>query len=288
MAKHCIVFTVDRNYLPHLATALVSFLRFHNSNSATIGLIYSDIDQNELEVFKKYFAAKGLKIVSFLAPCCFDDIKTGSHFNKVIFYRLLAPELFNEHRKILYIDCDILFCANVYSLFDVELGDSVLAAIDRSPFSGVPRYLQNATARYFASGLLLIDTRRFTKALTKERCIKFLKNHYYEMPDQDALNYAVPDFKSIHPSYSVETSFLVSDCAFADMIGDPKIIQFSGSSKPWHLANKHPYKRHYWLYRNMSPYASRVADDLSLKVAIKAFTPLWIKNQLKALRIFNK
>lgn len=159
MAKHCIVFTVDGNYLPHLATPSVSFLRFHNPNSATIGLIHSDIDHNELEGFMKFFAAKGLEIVSFLAPRCFEEIKVNFRFNKVISYRLLAPELLNEHRKILYTDSDLLFCANIYSIFNIELGDSVLAAIGKTPFSGVPRYLQSATARYFASGLLLIDAR---------------------------------------------------------------------------------------------------------------------------------
>lgn len=124
--------------------------------------------------------------------------------------------------------------------------------------------------------------------MIKERCIKFLKNHCYEMPGQDSLNYIVHGFKGVH-LYSAETSFLISDCAYADAIGNPRIIQFSGSSKPWHLAKKHPYKRCYWLHGNMLPCARRVADDLSFKVAIKAFVPLWIKNQAKELLgIFNR
>ena len=277
MTKHCIVFTVDNNYLPHLGTALSSFLEHHDPRYVTVGLIYSDIKQNRLDRFRNYFAKRGLETRCHEARNCFESITVGYHFNKVIFYRLLAPELFADHGRILYLDSDIIFNACIYDLFELKLGDSVLAAVDKTPFSGVPSHLKDVR-RYFASGLMLIDTQKYIATKVKSKCLDFLSQHFYVMPDQDALNYAVTSFVDIDPSYSVETSFL--DAGF---IHEPKIIQFSGTSKPWHLCNSHPYKRQYWKFRNRTPYRSIVSDDFSLLNVLRRFIPAVAFDRSKAL-----
>lgn len=281
--KKLLVFTVDNNYLPHLAVALISFLEFHKPDAFEIGLLYSDITDEELEKFMSFFYPTGIKIHPHIIANEFTGISVGYHFNPVIFYRLLAPEFFFEHDRILYLDSDIVFVENISELFDFDLKGKLLGAIDRTPFFGIPPHLAGLVERYLASGLLLIDVKSFLASEVKEKCIEFLKTHSYEMPDQDALSYAVQEFTSIDPSYSVETAFLEHSGSAFNFAKNPKIIQFSGSSKPWHLSDKHPYKKVYWKYRNQTPYRTLLSDDFGLISLIRPSIPAFLRKYLKEI-----
>ena len=279
--KKLIVFTVDRNYLPHLATALTSFLDFHRADSFEVGLLYSDISDFELEKFFSYFSLSGLKIYPLIIENKFSDINVGYHFNQIIFYRLLAPELFSEYDRILYLDSDIIFVESISDIFDLDMNDKVLGAIDKTQLFGVPSHLSGMIERYLASGLLLIDTKKYIENKVKDNCFEFLKTYRYEMPDQDALSYVVQDFMSIDPSYSVETAFLGRSEPSFDFAKNPKIIQFSGSSKPWHLNDTHPYKNLYWKYRNKTPYRSFFPDDFRFDTVIRYVAPKFARDLVK-------
>jgi lipopolysaccharide biosynthesis glycosyltransferase len=279
--RNLIVYAIDRLYLPHLATALMSFLDHHNPSEFIIGLIYSGIQQNDLAKFVDFFASQGLEIQAHQVCNQFTAIEVGYHFNQVIFYRLLAPELFSEYNRLLYIDSDILFISSIQHIFDLDMQDITLAAVDKSPLTGIPCYFTDILSRYFASGFLLINTDRFITSKVKQHCIDFLGKHHYEMPDQDALNFVVRDFMAIDPCYSVETSFLESSEPLFSFATNPKIIQFSGTSKPWHRNDRHPYKKLYWRYRNKTPYRSLLPDHLGLRTSLGMLLPEDIKKLIR-------
>lgn len=276
--KKLIVFTVDKNYLIHLAVALSSFFDFHDPKNFELGLLYSDVSEESLDKFLYFCSANQLSVKAHRIEDKFDSIPVGYHFNEVIFYRLLAPELFAGHDRILYIDSDILFLESIAKIFEIDLGPCVLGAVEKTSFTGVPAYLRKYIDRYFASGLLLIDTKKFINKSIMANCIKFLNESYYEMPDQDALSFVVQDFVPIDPSYSVETAFLNQDAPEYGFAKNPKIIQFSGSSKPWHMNNNHPYKKLYWHYRNQTPYKSLFPDDFSLLNVARYIAPNFVKS----------
>lgn len=284
--KHLLVFTIDANYVPHLATALMSFIDCHSRDlqNFSIGLILRGISEQDAQGLVKFFGEKGLKIVCRHVERFLSDVKVGYHFNEVVFYRLLAPELFLDYERFLYLDSDILFSDSILDIFKLNLNSSALAAVEKTDLTGVPSYLTKHIDRYFASGLLLIDTEKFINQSVKEKCIHFLRNYYYEMPDQDALSFVVRDFVGVDPSYSVETAFLNQKEPKYDFAKHPKIIQFSGSSKPWHMHNNHPYKKIYWHYRNQTPYKSLFSDDFSLSNVASYILPNFSKRFLRNIR----
>ena len=281
MKKKFIVFTIDKGYLPHLATALRSFVETNDSSQYEIGLIYSGINQKSINKLLAFAHQIGLELFAEEIYEQFTDVHVSFHFNHTIFYRFLAPELFNGYEQILYLDSDIIFMGDVSEIFELDLNCRVLGAVDRAPYFGVPSYLVGMIDRYLASGLLLINREKFICDKVKERCIQFLKNHYYEMPDQDALSYVVRDFVPIDPRFSVETAFLCRSESLFDFAKNPKIIQFSGSSKPWNMDNNHPYKRLYWRYRNKTPYRSFLPDDFCFKDAIRRAKQQFGKNLVR-------
>lgn len=212
----------------------------------------------------------------------FKDIEVGYHFNSVIFYRLLLPSIFDKYKKLLYLDSDILFTGNIDELFDIDLDSNILSAIPKHEYFDIPEHVQDKTIKYFASGLLLINVDEFIKSEVYKKCLEFLKNEKYEMPDQDALNSVVSEWLELDLNYGVETAFLeTGNPKLQEKIQNPKIIQFSGTSKPWHFRNRHPYKALYWKYLRMTPFKRYIPEDLTVLNVVKWITPKSIKEFIK-------
>lgn len=281
--KNLIVFTIDENYLEPFIVAIESFSHFHNVEKYDLALVHSDISEDNIEKIRSYVKSKNISFVVARIDDTFEKISVGYHFNSVIFYRLLLPSIFNNYEKLLYLDSDILFAGNVDKLFDISLDNKILAAVPKHEYAGVPVYLQHKINTYFASGLLLINVKEFNKFKIYDKCLNFLTNEEYKMPDQDALNVVVDRWLELDLEYGVETFFLeMNNIKLNKIIKNPKIIQFSGSSKPWHFRNRHPYKQLYWKYLKMTPFKRYIPKDLTLLNFTKFMIPNSIKRFIKA------
>lgn len=283
--KNLIVFTIDDKYVEPFVVAVESFSVFHNIEKYKIALVYSDISENNIIKLKEYMDNKNISFIIRQIKDDFKNIIVGYHFNSVIFYRLLLADIFIGYKKILYLDSDILFTGNIDELFNIDLDKKILAAIPKHQYQNVPVHLQNKTMTYFASGLLLINTSEFKRSKIYEKCLEFLKNEKYEMPDQDALNATVHEWIELDLKYGVETAFLENDNPNLQiLLKNPRIIQFSGSSKPWHFRNNHPYKDLYWKYLKMTPFKRYIPEDLTVINVIKWMIPKSIKEFIKRMK----
>ena len=285
--KKLIVFTIDAKYIEPYVVAIESFTKFHDPKKYEIGLVYSNISEQDIIKIKKYMNNKNISFQIKKIEDNFKDIQVSYHFNSVIFYRLSLAKIFCDYEKLLYLDSDILFMDNIDELFNIDLENKILAAIPKHNYFMIPEYIKNKTTKYFASGLLLINTKKFIDYKIYEKCLNFLKNEKYEMPDQDALNASIDDSKWIELDlkYGIETSFLENNIPELNKkIESAKIIQFSGSSKPWHFRNKHPYKNLYWQYLRMTPYKRYIPEDLNIINIIKWIIPKSIKKFIKEIK----
>ena len=206
-----IVFCIDENYIKPLAVALQSFLQHHIARDYEISVLYSNIESSEKYKFINFFEKSSLKIEFIYIDYDFSWIPVGYHFNSVIFFRLLIPSIFKNENKILYLDSDILFLSNIDEVFDFDLGSNILAAIPRDKIHGIPEYLQGYVKKYFASGFLLFNVNEFIKQDCFNKALFYLRTRHYEMPDQDALNYAVTNSFDVPYRYGMETSFLENE-----------------------------------------------------------------------------
>jgi len=283
--RNLIVFTIDENYLEPFVVAIKSFTDFHNMDKYEFALVHSNISEKNINKLKKYMNSINVYFNVIKIEDIFKNITVDYHFNSVIFYRLLLPSIFSEKRKLLYLDSDILFTGNIDSLFELDIENNIAAAIPKHNYINIPKYLQNKINKYFASGLLLINVQEYITFKVYEKCLNFLKNEKYEMPDQDALNAVVDRWLELDVKYGVETAFLESDnLELKRIIENPKIIQFSGSSKPWHFRNKHPYKHLYWKYLKMTPFKRYIPEDLTVINVVKMIIPNSIKKFIKGTK----
>lgn len=281
--KNLLVFTIDSNYIQPLFVALRSFIEFHDTSKYTIGILHSNLTDQEIKLTSDYAKSMKIDLITNKINDIFINIEVGYHFNSVIFYRFLIPSVFSNHKQVLYIDSDIIFMGNIDEIFNIDLKNNILAAIPRT-FMGVPYHLKYIIKEYFASGLLLINIELFNKNHILNKMLKYLSNSSYKMPDQDALNATVKRWIKIDLRYGVETSFLYStDPILEKAKRNPAIIQFSGSSKPWQYMNNHPYKNLYWYYLKKTPYRNYRYEDYSLIKAVKKYVTIPIKEAINKI-----
>ena len=179
------------------------------------------------------------------------------HISVSAYIRLFMSEVLpNDIEKVLYLDGDILVVNSVRELWDMELGDAMVAAVEeRYPFDtesperlGYPK-----SYSYFNSGVLLVNLKKWKECNFAQSCLDFIKTHYdrIHLHDQDVLNALLYDKKKfISIRWNLMDFFLykrpeVQDCRVADWekaLENPAIIHFTGRRKPWVHCCDNPYR----------------------------------------------
>ena len=125
----------------------------------------------------------------------------GARFSIATLYRLLIPNLFNEIKKIIYLDADTIVNLDINELWQVELGEKALGGlaeieIDVGHHIALPtKFLINEgyvnSEDYFNGGVLLLNLEKIRKEKDKLfDGIKFVAEHpQCKWFDQDILNY---------------------------------------------------------------------------------------------------
>lgn len=116
-------------------------------------------------------------------------------------YRLLAPHILSDVDKIIYLDADIIANLDVKELWQIELGDKILAAIPEiftyETADGMNlafKLCADGLVRcedYFNSGVILMSLNRLRdEELTIMNGLRFrAQNRYLDYFDQNVLNY---------------------------------------------------------------------------------------------------
>ena len=137
---------------------------------------------------------------------------------------------------------------------------------------------------YFDSGLLVFNLDIWRKENIHKKIIKYIKNNPEKLlyPDNDALNIIIDgDFLEISPRFSLQSNYI--DCKICDftyfekfeslqeIFQNPVVIQYAGSSKPWHYLSNDHYRKLYWKYLKDTPYKNFTFEDKTLKNVIKKY-----------------
>lgn len=293
-----VVFTIDRNYLMPLSVTLVSLFTNNMNEELSVYVLYNDFetaDKKKIQSIGDQFNRR-IELIN-INDDQFKNFKTGFHFSKAIFFRLLIPELFDgKYEKVLYIDSDALVLQDISPLFQIDFKDNYLAAVENFTFNDYKRLGLNPEFRYFASGTLLFNIPKWNKDKISQKIFEYLSlSTDIKMPDQDALNVVINgNWKHLPLSYGIETIWVKSRkeqkskfLLYKTFIDNPIIIHFSGSVKPWHYLDKKPYKKEFWRYLQQTPFSEYKFQDITLKNIIEKLLPEPITAFLKR-RIISK
>lgn len=260
--NYAIAFCTDAKYWPHVATAVKSI--FVNS-PLPLPDIYIFYEQQNLRWIKKltrlaktyqqsiFFRHFGLDLINGLG--------IDNRYGPASYIRIYLPELLMDYGYILYLDSDLIVTSDISSIFSFcQTGSSCIAARSALKVELIfhnQRLSRPLDIRYFNSGVLLIDTVRWRERNCTETVMNILRNNLdlCIFPDQDALNlFFNGNYQELPYQYNVTRRFY-EDHADFNYPGEeqdikaaaiaPTILHFSGTSKPWNLQDKHPFKQKY-------------------------------------------
>lgn len=268
-SKINIIFASDNHYIQHLATALTSlFENTAHSNKIVINIIDGGISK-ENKIFLKQLVERYDSILQFkkINNNILKGLVINGHITEATYYRILIPSLFGEDvTKAIYLDCDIIVCADIIDFWIQDIRSFALGAIRFYEFNGQALLGIPREASYFNAGVLLMNLEKWRENNISSKVLDFIAKYPERLIswDQDALNGVLyNDWVEIDMKWNLRSQLfeydyikagLPSEEEFNELKRNPSIVHFTTASKPWHYLNNHPFKADYFYYLNKSGY----------------------------------
>ena len=220
-------------------------------------------------------------------------VPVSGHINLVSYYRVLIPHaLPAELSRVIYLDADLVVCADLGRLWDCEFdGQLCLAAQDcAAPYMDSSQVLANyplcashlgsarpvpnfrelglkPDAAYFNAGILLVDLDGWRRENLSARMLECLDQHRQHVRwwDQYALNVVLAGrWGQLDPRWNQGSHVFIYPTweqspldrqTFEQMRIDPYIIHYTTRFKPWRPLCPHPLGKLYFEYLDRTAWA---------------------------------
>jgi lipopolysaccharide biosynthesis glycosyltransferase len=254
--------SVTKTYVPGLLGLLTSLLRHLPQRDAYVYVLHHDLEADLQRRIVRLFDDKRLRL-RFLRQ----DKAGVSHLphhgkDPAIYFRLQLPALLPYFEKILYLDCDLLLCTDPSELYDMDIRDVAIAAVQDAGVPtvssrpwGIADYREAGLAPetpYFNSGVMLLNTKHWREEQIAKQVMDFTQAHRntVKLWDQDGLNAVLAGkWKAVDPAWNciveslsglgVRPSGDGGRLQMYELFCQPKILHFAGQ-KPWQKDCTHP------------------------------------------------
>jgi lipopolysaccharide biosynthesis glycosyltransferase len=292
-----IAFTINHAFLMPFSVALHSLLENNKGHIEKIYLFCDFLSGDEKLKLQKIISDFQVEMQCIeVDDAQLEKLVTTLHFNKTNYYRLLIPELIAE-KKILYLDADILVLGSLMPIWEVNLEDNYLAAVWTPGVEWHPELGVSKKDGYFNSGVMLINLDKWRAENLGQKTIQFVKDNprLIWFVDQCGLNALTKSkWVKIPLKYNLtvdvyegiyhESDPGVDMAEIRKAIEDPVIVHFSGTSKPWHTSNQHPYKWKFWKYLWKTPYSRLLPQDFCVTGVVKYLTPKSVRSFFRKIQ----
>ncbi|MDO4842232.1 MAG: DUF4422 domain-containing protein [Phoenicibacter congonensis] len=281
-----VVFASDDAYVPMVTTTIYSMLKNASSESFfDIVILESDITSENKEIMLDFFSQfknASIRFADVSGMIDQYDLKTSNGLISVeTYYRFLIQNVLPEHKKVLYLDSDLIIKGDVAELFATELGSNLLGAAHDTDFLGslnIPQKKKMEYAKsvlgmknpynYFQAGVLVMNLAEIRKLCTSEEWLEIAANPEvtYTYDDQDILNSKCEGrvtfidnawnvMNDCNQRISKIFSFAPSKIyrAFLKAYENPKIVHYAGFEKPWFPGGCDKASL-YWSYARQTPF----------------------------------
>ena len=271
MDRISLLFTLDDGYTPQLRTLLTSAWISNPGERFSIFLLQSSIPEKEIRAFQAWCGERDWTLCSIpVDDSLFSSAPSTKQYPKEMYYRLLSPHMLpTDITRILYLDPDMLIINPLRPLWEMDIGNSLMAAASHTGITeiigGVNRLRLGVPNDYYNSGVLLIDTEKGRKEIVPGAVFHYAEEHAKELllPDQDILNalygeriYPLDDAiwnydARNYSSYLLRSSGEMNE---AWVMQHTAILHFCGKAKPWKKAYIYRFGL---LYRHYMAIAAR-------------------------------
>ena len=265
---------IDRNYLQHLGVLLVSI--FENKscgNHIVYHVLHTDLGFDDQKALIGIVSGYNERIMfhDMSEFHDYDNVKRFGQVSKAALFRLsIADILPNSIEKVLYLDSDMVINNDLYELWNTELDNYQVAAVEDAPiFDRYDKLLMPKRAHYFNSGVLLINLKAWRQEGTSAKIVEFLIKYPERRAfnDQDGLNAVLHSkWLRLPPIYNQQTAIFYlplkrltyTESEYRNALKNPVIIHYSGvisNLKPWEYSDIHPNKKLYYKYLKLTQWS---------------------------------
>jgi lipopolysaccharide biosynthesis glycosyltransferase len=240
--------TIDSSYIQHAVVMLESL--FEQSDTVYSIHIIINNSPKKFWTLKQFISYRGS--ISYFYQIDTDKLSyalISKHISLATYYRLLLAEILPDTlEKILFLDCDLLVLKDVDYLFNIDISEFDIAAIEEEiSIDDKLRIGLNAHDIYINAGVMMVNLFNWRQSNLTNSFLIYLKNNHSNLLywDQDIINGVIRKIKTIDKSWNVtELNYYKY---FSRSVENINIIHFSGKCKPWNC-DKHPLKFYYYFY----------------------------------------
>lgn len=260
----------DDNYAQHCGVMLCSLFENNKRSHYIVHILMNEatLTQSNRKKLRKL-------VENYGSECIFHHVDgtklKGVQYRKqrplteAAYYRILYASIFDESIcKIFYLDCDIIVNGGIDEIFDINIDDYALAAVQDVDMYEDDHRMQMSLPYercMFCSGVMLINLEYWRKNNVEERLLYYAKKprHVY-LHDQDALNAVfhdkwfrlAPKWNKFNMGYLEKWQFLTKKDR-DDYMNNPIIIHFL-VLKPWYDIPHLKYKELYYKYLGLTEW----------------------------------
>lgn len=203
-------------------------------------IIDEDVDKSLCDIIRSVVKGSGSTVKFVKANHDFDK-SLRRNWPIAMWYRLMLPKLLPNVSRIIYADMDIVFCNDLIDVYELDLGDNVIAAV------------RTRTNGYFNSGFLLMDLDKIRAEKIYPKWVKDSMEHDYKNPDQDVLNNTLAGRVLYLPlKYNFQLSHgsrifkIYTETELDDLKHNLVTLHYSDYMKPWGKRGERPVFSNIW------------------------------------------
>ena len=235
----------------------------------------------------------GLKFLEIdlgiLKDCPVDE---KMHYGNIMMYaRLLLSSMLPNLDKVIYLDCDLVVCKDLKSLWETDVNDVAVAMVPDLLYQDKETLDRlGINNNYLNSGVIVMNLDYWRKHDVQNRLLAYIIDKGNELicNDQDALNVILNDerrqlpakynvtphyFHKNHDNYPKEMHEEIQEARI-----NPIIFHYLGKIKPWSLGCYLPGKKLFMKYQKASGWCHRSINKHFLKRILYTLFPNIKKN----------
>ena len=210
------------------------------------------------------------------------------HYGNIMMYaRLLLSSMLPDLDKVIYLDCDLVVCKDLKSLWETDVNDVAVAMApdllcqDKETLSRL-----GINNNYLNSGVIVMNLDYWRKHDVQNKLLSYIINKGNELKynDQDALNAILQDERRQLPvKYNVTPYYFKRNLdnypkemheEIRDARIDPVVFHYLGPVKPWSLGCYLPGKQLFKKYQKASGWRHCTIKKHVLKRIVYTLFPI--------------
>lgn len=278
-----IAYAPDENYVGLTVVSMVSVLDNNKDEDIEFIILHSGLSKaaiRKLEWVKSYKPCKIRYVLINREE--FVNYPTVCWVSTATWFRIKIADTCPDCNKVLYLDSDTMVRGSLRELFDMDISDNYVAAVDFS----CPKHLKLKNDGYFNAGVILFNC----KTWREENVFKITDDYVQankssiKYADQDVLNIISNERKfSLPKEYNYCENHFRKDNNFERM-DDAKIVHFTGPN-PNRFTCINSFKPEWVEYAMKTPYYDEFVNQNAYNIAL---TYKKHKNNLKRYSLLSK